>query len=281
LKFIKKKQYLQQIKFFNNKNKFRIMKNLKLLPIAVVVALMTLVACKNDRKAAAEAAAIEAKNAADLASQLEAQRADSLAQANEAAAAAESEKLAAEEAAAAAAAKKGTKTVAAAPKPAAKPKPAPKPAPKPKPTTKPAKTPPPPADINTQGETTLLGGTADQFDNSSNVIHRNGKDDVLTISDIKPSYIGGDAAMMKYLSKNIKYPAIARENGIKGTVFVKFVVEKNGTVSEVSVAKGVDPSLDAEAKRVVSSMPKWTPGKQAGQAVAVQYTLPVKFQLVD
>jgi periplasmic protein TonB len=273
---------LQQIKFLNKKNKFRIMKNLKLLPIVVVVALMTLVACKNDRKAAADAAAIEAKKATDLASQLEAQRADSLAQANEAAAAAEKEKLAAEEAAAAAAAaKKGNKTVAAAPKP--KPKPVPAPKPKPKPATKPAKTPPPPppADINTQGETTLLGGTADKFDNSSNVIKRNGKDDVLTISDIKPSYIGGDAAMMTYLSKNIKYPQIARENGIKGTVFVKFVVEKNGAVSEVAIAKGVDASLDAEAKRVVSSMPKWTPGKQAGQPVAVQYTLPVKFQLVD
>ncbi len=257
------------------------MKNLKLLPIAVVVALMSLVACKNDRKAAADAAAVAAQKATDLASQLEAQRADSLVQANEAAAAAESERIAAEEAAAA---KKGNKAVAAAPKPTAKPKPAskpaPKPAPKPKPATKPAKT-PPPADINTQGETTLLGGKADQFDNSSNVIHRNGKDDVLTISDIKPSYIGGDAAMMTYLSKNIKYPQMARENGIKGTVFVKFVVEKNGVVSEVSVAKGVDPSLDAEAKRVVSSMPKWTPGKQAGQPVAVQYTLPVKFQLVD
>jgi periplasmic protein TonB len=259
------------------------MKNLKLFPIVVVVALMTLSACKNDRKAASEAAAIATQKAADLASQLEAQRADSLAQANEAAAAAEREKLAAEEAAAAAAAaKKGSKTVAAAPKPAPK-KAAPAPKPKPKPATKPAKTPPPPppADINTQGETTLLGGTADKFDNSSNVIKRSGKDDVLTISDIKPSYIGGDKAMMTYLNKNIKYPAVARENGVSGTVFVKFVVEKDGSVSDVAIAKGVDSSLDAEAKRVVSRMPKWTPGKQAGQPVAVQYTLPVKFQLVD
>jgi periplasmic protein TonB len=114
-----------------------------------------------------------------------------------------------------------------------------------------------------------------------NVKKRNGKDDVLVRAEVAPLYPGGDAAMMKYLQKNLKYPTVAKENGVKGTVFVQFVVEKNGQVSDVIVAKGVDKSLDAEAKRVVAAMPKWAAGQQAGQAVAVQYVLPVKFELVE
>ena len=113
------------------------------------------------------------------------------------------------------------------------------------------------------------------------VVKRKGKDDVFEISEIKPVFPGGDAAMMKFLNKNIKYPVIAKENGVKGTVFMRFVVEKDGSVGDVEVAKGVNPLLDAEAKRVVSSMPKWAVGKQNGTPVAVQYTLPVKFELIE
>jgi TonB family protein len=115
----------------------------------------------------------------------------------------------------------------------------------------------------------------------NNVKKRSGKDDVFVRADVAPLYPGGEAAMMKYLQKNIKYPAIAKENGVKGTVFVQFVVEKDGTVDDVVIVKGVDKSLNAEAKRVVSSMPKWAAGSQGGIPVAVQYVLPVKFELIE
>lgn len=95
----------------------------------------------------------------------------------------------------------------------------------------------------------------------------------------QPSFPGGDAAMYAWLSKNLQYPPIAQENGISGTVVVSFVIGKDGSVSDVKVVRGKDPSLDKEAVRVVSKMPKWNPGKQNGQNVRVSYTLPVKFQL--
>jgi TonB family protein len=110
---------------------------------------------------------------------------------------------------------------------------------------------------------------------------RNGKDDVFVRSEVAPVYAGGEAAMIKYLQKNLRYPIVAKENGIKGTVFVQFVVEKDGKVDDVTVVKGVDKQLDTEAKRVVAAMPKWSAGQQNGKAVAVQYVLPVKFELVE
>lgn len=94
-----------------------------------------------------------------------------------------------------------------------------------------------------------------------------------------PTFPGGDAALMSWLSKNIKYPAIAEENGVQGRVIVRFVVGKDGSISQVQVVRSVDPSLDKEAMRVVKAMPKWIPGKQNGQAVRVWFTLPVTFQL--
>ena len=94
-----------------------------------------------------------------------------------------------------------------------------------------------------------------------------------------PSFPDGNAALMNYLSQNIKYPVIAEENGIQGRVIVQFVVGKDGHISDVRVAKSVDPSLDKEAVRVVKGMPKWIPGKQNGQTVTVRYTLPVTFRL--
>ena len=94
-----------------------------------------------------------------------------------------------------------------------------------------------------------------------------------------PSYPGGNGALMQYLSSHIKYPVIAEENGIQGRVICTFVVERDGSITDVRIAKSVDPSLDKEAMRVVSSMPKWIPGKQNGSAVRVKYTLPVTFRL--
>ena len=102
---------------------------------------------------------------------------------------------------------------------------------------------------------------------------------VFDVVEQMPSFPGGQAALMNYLNNNIKYPVIAEEKGIQGRVVVQFVVGKDGHISDVKVAKSVDPSLDKEAVRVVKAMPKWIPGKQNGQAVTVRYTLPVTFRL--
>ena len=104
-------------------------------------------------------------------------------------------------------------------------------------------------------------------------------DKVFDVVEQMPSFPGGNSALMQYLSKNIKYPVVAEENGIQGRVICTFVVERDGRVTDVRVVKSVDPSLDKEAVRVVSSMPAWIPGKQNGSAVRVKYTLPVTFRL--
>ena len=102
---------------------------------------------------------------------------------------------------------------------------------------------------------------------------------VFDIVEQMPQFPGGNAALFEYLSKHIKYPVIAEENGIQGRVIVTFVVERDGSITDVKVVKSVDPSLDKEAQRVVKSMPRWIPGKQNGSAVRVKYTVPVTFRL--
>ena len=102
---------------------------------------------------------------------------------------------------------------------------------------------------------------------------------VFDVVEVMPSFPGGQGALMQWLNKNIKYPVVAEENGIQGRVVVTFVVEKDGSITDVNVVKSVDPSLDKEAQRVVKSMPKWIPGKQNGSAVRVKYTVPVTFRL--
>ena len=102
--------------------------------------------------------------------------------------------------------------------------------------------------------------------------------DVVEVEQM-PSYPGGNGALMQYLSSHIKYPVIAEKNGIQGRVICTFVVECDGSITDVRIAKSVDPSLDKEAVRVVSSMPKWIPGKQDGKPVRVEYTFPVTFRL--
>ena len=96
----------------------------------------------------------------------------------------------------------------------------------------------------------------------------------------KPSFQGGDANQFsKWVNQRLVYPEIAKENGVQGRVTLQFTVEKDGTVTKVKVLRGVDPSLDKEAVRVVSQSPKWKPGKQRDRAVPVTYTFPVIFQL--
>jgi protein TonB len=94
-----------------------------------------------------------------------------------------------------------------------------------------------------------------------------------------PSFPGGNGALAQFLQKNLKYPPIAEENGIKGRVTCQFVVERDGSITDVQVVRGVDPSLDREAIRVIKSMPKWIPGKQNGKAVRVRFTCPITFTL--
>lgn len=103
--------------------------------------------------------------------------------------------------------------------------------------------------------------------------------EVFTIVEEMPDFPGGMAKLGEYLAKNIKYPQMAREAGIQGKVFINFVVEKDGSIADVKVMRGIGGGCDEEAIRVVKSMPKWKPGKQRGKAVRVSYNLPVNFKL--
>lgn len=94
-----------------------------------------------------------------------------------------------------------------------------------------------------------------------------------------PSFPGGEAKLIEYLSKNIRYPVVAQENGIQGRVVIRFVVSKNGKVTEAEIVKALDPACDREALRLVHSMPDWIPGKQNGVAVPVYFTIPIVFKL--
>lgn len=103
---------------------------------------------------------------------------------------------------------------------------------------------------------------------------------VFVVVETMPEFPGGQQALFKYLSENVKYPVIAQENGIQGRVICQFVVNKDGSIVDVEVVRsGGDPSLDKEAVRVIKSMPNWKPGKQRGKAVRVKYTVPVNFKL--
>ena len=94
-----------------------------------------------------------------------------------------------------------------------------------------------------------------------------------------PEFPGGDAGLMKYIVNNVRYPAIAKEYNITGKVYVSFIVDKSGNVTDVKVVRGVDKNLDAEAVRVVKSLPKYKPGKQRGKPVRVMFTIPINFTL--
>ncbi|MDD2963343.1 MAG: energy transducer TonB [Bacteroidales bacterium] len=103
--------------------------------------------------------------------------------------------------------------------------------------------------------------------------------EIFQIVEAMPDFPGGDAARMKFLRDNIKYPQIARESGIQGTVYVTFVVEKDGRVTDIRVLRGIGGGCDEEAVRVIKAMPRWQPGKQRGKPVRVQFNMPIKFTL--
>ena len=160
-------------------------------------------------------------------------------------------------------------------------------------------TPPPPPPPAVQ-EVEVLNGVEDNVETES--IEVNAEDDkaeevviaapveapveeeeeevVFVVVESMPEFPGGQQALFKYLSENVKYPVIAQENGIQGRVICQFVVNKDGSIVDVEVVRsGGDASLDKEAIRVIKSMPKWKPGKQRGKAVRVKYTVPVNFKL--
>ena len=100
-------------------------------------------------------------------------------------------------------------------------------------------------------------------------------DKVYKVCEQMPTYEGGDAALMKYIGENLKYPEEAKERGLQGRVVVGFIIEKDGSLTNFKVLRAVDRALDAEALRVVKGMPKWIPGRQDGQCVRVRYLLPI------
>lgn len=102
---------------------------------------------------------------------------------------------------------------------------------------------------------------------------------IFEVVEHMPEFPGGQAALMQYLAKNIKYPTIAQENGTQGRVIVQFVVNRDGSIVDAKVVRSVDPYLDKEALRVINTMPKWKPGMQRGKPVRVKYTVPVMFRL--
>jgi tonB family C-terminal domain len=102
---------------------------------------------------------------------------------------------------------------------------------------------------------------------------------IFMVVEEMPEFPGGQAALMSFIAKSIKYPVVAQENGIQGRVTCSFVVNKDGSIVDAEVVRGIDPSLDKEALRVINTMPKWKPGKQRGKPVRVKFTVPINFRL--
>lgn len=141
------------------------------------------------------------------------------------------------------------------------------------------KVPPPPPKKTATEEKVIQ---PDQKPKKVEVIEVKGEEDkppIFTVVEEMPSFPGGKKALYAYLGDNIKYPDVAKKEGIQGTVYVTYVVEKDGAISHAKVLRGVHESLDKEAVRVIKTMPKWEPGKQRGESVRVQYTLPIKYTL--
>lgn len=130
-------------------------------------------------------------------------------------------------------------------------------------------------------QTQEVGKNIPLSDNDEESVNRIEQEDnkVFDVVEEMPQYPGGFSAFMDYLSKSIQYPVVAEENGVQGRVICSFIVDTDGSISDVTVVKSVDPSLDKEAKRILSSMPNWIPGKKNGIPVRVKYTTPVTFRL--
>ncbi|MCL2651442.1 MAG: TonB family protein [Candidatus Azobacteroides sp.] len=135
------------------------------------------------------------------------------------------------------------------------------------------------ADISVATVEGVQGGTVDIADLTEHKVVVEEKPQIFSHVEVMPQFPGGDVALLKWLTDNINYPTIAQEQGIQGRVTLRFVVKPDGSVDEVEVVKGLDPSCDKEAQRVVRKMPKWIPGKQNGNPVYVYYSLPVTFRL--
>lgn len=158
---------------------------------------------------------------------------------------------------------------------------------------KPPPPPPPPAvtdilnivddDVELDDDLVILDSETDQnkqLDFTIKVEDEEREDSqVFMVVEEMPVFPGGDAALQKYLSTSVKYPVIAQENGIQGKVYIQFVINQKGEVTNATLLRGVDPSLDREAMRVVQAMPKWKPGQQRGRPVRVSYTVPINFVL--
>ena len=110
-------------------------------------------------------------------------------------------------------------------------------------------------------------------------IEEESDDEFFMVVENMPEFPGGDLGLMKYIQKNVKYPPIAKQYNITGKVYVSFIVDKSGSVTNVKIVRGVDKNLDAEALRVVRSLPKYKPGKQRGKPVRVMFTIPINFTL--
>lgn len=127
----------------------------------------------------------------------------------------------------------------------------------------------------------LIGfGAANSTANAKNLIAFY-SDDIIENPDVMPEFNGGPAGLMSYIGTNLQYPADAAANNESGTVYVSFIVKSDGSVTAATVEKGVSNLLDGEAKRVVGSMPKWTPGEHQGKKVSVKMVLPIKFNLAE
>lgn len=126
----------------------------------------------------------------------------------------------------------------------------------------------------------LLSAHTAMHAQSNQNTERNASDEkIFDVVEQPPSFPGGQAALMSYLSKSVKYPQEAMEDNVQGRVIVGFIVEKDGSVSNAKIIRGVDSALDKEAIRIVMSMPKWTPGRQNGRNVRTKYNVPVNFKL--
>ncbi|KAF0199529.1 MAG: periplasmic protein TonB [Bacteroidetes bacterium] len=134
-------------------------------------------------------------------------------------------------------------------------------------------------DISIDAEATALTEIPDYTPIASTEEAEVAEAEIFTVVEESPSFQGGDEARIRFLQENIKYPQIARESSIQGTVYVTFVVERNGNVTDVRVLRGIGGGCDEEAIRVIKAMPNWSPGKQRGKPVRVQFNMPIKFTL--
>jgi len=111
--------------------------------------------------------------------------------------------------------------------------------------------------------------------------HAQEEEEIYTVVEQTPQFPGGEKARVDFIKNNLKYPESARKNNVEGTVYITFVVEKDGSVTEVEILRGIEENCNKAALEVVKSMPKWKPGKQRGKPVRVQFNMPIRFKLQD